>query len=96
MSDDSTYRVVEIPSGRTVQYFGNRGKARVVELGFDTDRIRRTVTLELDPPMECNERVTFSLGAHDDRDLPVPIDDDAEREMIEFSANSIGYELVWE
>lgn len=71
------------------------GTARVTELGFDTDRMCRTATLTLDPPLDGQTTYTVEYSTTGADGLPDVTSDERERMMLELDAAILGYELVW-
>lgn len=70
------------------------GSARIIEEGFDTDRMLRWFDIEFDPPWQGQEVKRVYHAAITDDGLPLPMQDDMIRGFQTRYARWLGYTLV--
>ena len=70
------------------------GTARIVETGFDADRMERWFDMRFDPPWDGIEVKRVYHSAITDDGLPMPMQDEQERAFQRRYARWLGYELV--
>ena len=70
------------------------GTARIIEVGFDTDRMLRWFVIEFSPPWNGQKLKRVYHCAMTDDMLPLPMSDDMIKSFQTRYARRLGYELV--